>query len=392
MWWYILKQPEEESEEKPEEYQYQGQPVVLVYPREKGEDAKIFTLAELGKTSNDVPPELRHLIGENQAATQAHRAGSSDAIRKPALGYYKHADVFFDQGNPNHRAMYNFLPNAMFDLHGGKSDWLIYPKELTEETKPASSIGVPITNWDGLLFIMSKEDHCWLFDLNWEAAAHRAAAGGICVYRRGKILPFEQYKLEKPQAQQKIKREPRKRPTSRLLEGLTRAPRQGIERDKPVSQENKIRHQAKVIYDFISDYTIVNTGPSFPGTENNNLPRIAKVCLMMGRPGSSDRICVGGRDDHRAQGQPEPQYEIRGDAIATGLMGYSQPEDMLRRFVQNPGAALAHAPHHYPLEETMKKLEVQFPNWDPDNPQNVLTWFERNNYLLGPAPQLPGTY
>jgi len=305
--------------------------------------------------------------------------------------------------------MYTFLPDAMSSIGretaegpdkmlqfikiGARSDWLIYPKETGEEVRNPETI--PTTNWSGLFFLIAQDNAAYLMDVNWNAAAHGGAEGGICVYRRGKILPLNEYTIGSITTEEVQTKEPRQRPTSRLLEGLTRSPAK-IKAPEGPTKESNIAGQAKVIHDFISDITIINTGPEFPGVDNNTISRMAKVCLMMGRSGTSDRVCIGmpsaAGTGGRAGGHGG-QWEggataPRGDVAAALLKLYDMAEETVRQM----GAGLvSHAPHHYPLEETMKQLEVQFPGWDPNNPQKVLLWFENKNYLLGQPRRLPGT-
>tara|TARA_R110002020_G_scaffold120910_4_gene275265 strand:+ start:1590 stop:2663 length:1074 start_codon:yes stop_codon:yes gene_type:complete len=282
------------------------------------------------------------------------------------VAYHTEFKRWITQHNPNHRGMYDFLDQSI--RNNDKAHWIYKPVQ-----EGGDKWGSQHNNYKGLFWVASNElEDSWLFNLNYRAAVH-ADMNGVCVYKRGKMLSFDQYKFS--ELETKEPDNPENRPTGLLSQSLV-TDNVKIHVDKKGSEEIETK-KAKMVYDFLSSMEITNEGPKYGDV--GPLPRWVKVSLGLGE--STPRsICI-----LLGRGHSE---KPRGDKMNTGLMGYSQNLQTWKNQIEaaipsmqgkRPGA------NTYPLESTMVKLNKEFPTWKGDNDEEnkkVLDYLEDQNYYL----------
>jgi len=271
------------------------------------------------------------------------------------------------QGNPNHRAM-GYLDQTMSEMEP-KGEWLFKPMQQGPD-KPTQG---DMSNFKGMFWVASQDNSdSFLFNLDWNSTIHRDQKG-VCVIKRGVMIPFKEYKFT--HKTKTVVDNPEERPSGLLSQSLLGSNNKLIvDEERDIDMETK---KAKMVYDFLSSYELTSGGPQYG--ETVELPRWTKVSIGLGsnRPRPA---CVNMGRDFVAP---------VGDVYASGALSFSQRRQIWDTMIVPAQRSLAGRRGDafiYPLEKTMVRLNKEFPDWTGENEnmnKTVLSHLEENNYFLG---------
>ena len=283
------------------------------------------------------------------------------------VAYHTEFKRWITQHNPNHRAMYDMLDQNIKKL-SPRAQWIYKPDQIGKDKFTHGDIN----NYKGFFWLASMNyEDSFLFNLDRNMAVHRGESG-ICVIKRGRMIPFEEYKFTKLETTEPDN--PEDRPTGLLSQSLVS---QGakIHVDKETSADIETK-KAKIVYDFLSSMELTAGGPNYG--DMGPLPRWTKVSIGLGEQDPRS-ICVYSGGD--ASETP------RGDKMNTGILAYNMNKVMWRSVEEQAVSMRGKRPeaNTYPLEKTMITLNRKFPNWtgeDENQNKEVLDHLESENYFL----------